>query len=246
MKLVKKIIQISQGNPLKLVNLFLNKKSGIVGFCTREKYNSLDVLLENHFNNYSDPSHPCRNTLSKSLEMLGGRPAKIIETGSAAWGVNSSILFDSYVNSFGGSFFTVDIRINPMTNLLRICTDRSKFYCDDSINFLKKFPKSGVSLIYLDSWDVSWSDPLPSALHGFSEFIEILPFLTPGSLLLIDDTPKDSAVMERVHSDHVNSFIAFQKAYGFAPGKGALVLNYLKQFSIGEILSHDYQLLVKF
>ena len=246
MRSINKIFKISRGNPLRLANLFLNRRNGAEGFSTREKFSSLDVLLEDHFNNYTDSKHPCRDSLSRCLRMLGNQPAQIIETGTSAWGANSSVLFDSYVNSFGGNLFTVDIRMNPMTNLLGVCTDRSKFYCEDSVSFLKKFPDRGVSLVYLDSWDVDWPDPLPSALHGFSEFMEIFPYLTDGSLLLIDDTPKDAVVMGQVHPNHLNSFLAFEKSYGFAPGKGALVLNYLKQFSFGEVISHDYQLLVKF
>lgn len=246
MESIHKVIKILNRNPLQLVNLFLYRKDGAVGFSNREKFSSLGALLDNHFTSHSDSNHPCRDSLSRALSMLGNQPARIIETGSSAWGANSSMLFDSYVNSFGGNFFSVDIRMNPMVNLIGVCTEKSKFYCDDSVKFLKKFPKRGISLVYLDSWDVDWSDPFPSAIHGLSEFIEIFPFLAPGSLLLIDDTPRDSSVMEKVHPNHLESFISFKNAYGFAPGKGALVLNYLKQFSLGEIISHDYQLLVKF
>lgn len=246
MRALNKIIAISGGNPFRLISLFLNRKGGIKGLAHRQKFSDLDELLENHFNKYSDPVHPCRDSLSRSLRLLGNHPARIIETGSSAWGANSSVLFDSYVNSFGGSLASVDIRMNPMTNLLGVCTDKSEFYCDDSVSFLKRFPKRETSFVYLDSWDVDWSNPMPSALHGFSEFIEVFPFLTPGSILLIDDTPRDSSVMEVVHPNHLESFLDFQRMYGFAPGKGALVLNYLKQFSCGEIISHDYQLLVKF
>ena len=246
MKSFSKFIKNIGANPLRLVSIFLNRRIGYKGFAKRKKFTSLESLIDDHFNNYSNPNHPCRDSLTRALKMLGNQPAQIMETGSSAWGANSSMLFDSYVNSFGGSFLSVDIRINPMINLLRVCTERSKFYCNDSISFLKRLPNPGVSLVYLDSWDVDWTNPLPSSLHGFSEFMEILYFFTPGSLLLIDDTPIDSVIMEKVHPNHLKSFITFKEKYGFAPGKGALVLNYLKQFGRGEIISHDYQLLVKF
>ena len=239
---IEKLARFFTTDPFKIYELLMRKRIGIRGTAFRKKFSSADALIENHFLAYSDETHPCRDSLKMTLDLLGGRAARIIETGSSAWGVNSSLLFDSYVNSFGGEFHSCDIRLNPIINLVVNCTQNSYFYCDDSVRFLKKIQKN-ASLIYLDSWDVDWLDPLPSAIHGLNEFMTIYPYISPGTLLLIDDTPKDADAMSKVHPNNLVLFEKFQRSFGFAPGKGALVLNYLKQFSIGKLIHHDYQLL---
>lgn len=244
-KKIDKLSRFFSIGPSKIYALLMRNNVGVGGESSREKFSSIDDLVANHFLVYSDETHPCRDSLKMTLELLDGRPARIIETGSSAWGVNSSMLFDSYVNSFGGEFHSVDIRLNPMINLVGSCTQNSHFYCDDSVNFLKRIQKKDASLVYLDSWDVDWLDPMPSAIHGLNEFMVIYPYLSAGTLLLIDDTPRDINAMSKVHPDNIASFQEFQNLYGFAPGKGALVLNYLKHFSIGKLINHDYQLLWK-
>lgn len=239
---IEKLARIFTTNPSKIHELLMKNRIGVRGTALREKFSSVDALVDNHFLTYSDETHPCRDSLKMTLDLLGGQAARIIETGSSAWGVNSSMLFDSYVNSFGGELHSVDIRLKPMINLVGSCTQNSYFYCDDSISFLKNTKKNS-SLIYLDSWDVNWLDPLPSAIHGLNEFMTIYPYLAPGTLLLIDDTPRDADAMLKVHPNNLVLFEEFQRLYGFAPGKGALVLNFLKQFSIGKLINHDYQLL---
>lgn len=230
-------------DPFKLSEFIFNKKFGVAGCGAREIFLSTDTLINQHFVEHSSPNHPCKDSLSIALNELNGKPAQIVETGSSAWGVNSSMLFDSYVNSFGGSLLSVDIRSKPMLSLIWTTTDKSIFYCDDSVNFLKKFSKPNISLLYLDSWDVDWANPIPSSIHGLNEFLSVLPKLLPGTLLLIDDTPKDIKVMKNVHPNYLKDFELFKKIYGFYPGKGSLVLNYLKQRSLGKLINHDYQVL---
>lgn len=151
----------------RLSPIYKGKKS-FQGVVSRKKFESLEPLIDDHFSKHSESNHPCRGTLTTALETLGQRPAIIVETGSSAWGTNSSLLFDSYVNSFGGSFLSVDLRAEPMFTLRSLCTNRSTFYCDDSVSFLKQFAiqKTQPNLVYLDSWDLNWADPLPSALPG--------------------------------------------------------------------------------
>jgi hypothetical protein len=237
---------------LELVAPVLRGGVGRRGAHDREKYDSLDQLIDDHFRIYSQADHPCRHTITSALQRLGCRPAFIVETGSSAWGTNSSLLFDSYVNSFGGAFRSVDIRAQPMVDLRSRCTPNSTFYCDDSISFLKKISEGESAgqglLIYLDSWDVDWRDPLASAVHGFQEFLILLPLLqrNAGGLLLVDDTPKDGEVMSSVQPGYLRAFEAFREVYGFGPGKGALIKNFLVGNSIGREIRHEYQLLWEF
>jgi len=230
-------------DPLKLFEFVFYQKSGVTGCASRKTFLSTDSLINHHFSQYSSHNHPCKDSLSIALNELQGNPAQIVETGSSAWGVNSSLLFDSYVNSFGGNLYSVDIRSKPMLGLIWSATKNSIFYCNDSVNFLKKFSKQNISLLYLDSCDVDWTNPLPSSIHGLNEFLSILPNLSPGTLLLIDDTPSNIEVMKKVHPNRLKDFELFKKKYDFYPGKGSLVLNYLQQRSIGKLINHDYQVL---
>ena len=215
----------------------------------REPFIDFKSLVEFHFQNFSSHNHPCRQTLQIALEHLNQKPSVIVETGSSAWGSNSSLLFDSYVNSFGGVFESVDIRVDPMHRLKKVCSSKSTFFFDDSVSYLRKYLKRSkkIDLLYLDSWDVDWSDPIPSALHGLNEFLTIFPILKKnGGLLLIDDTPKNSNIMQKVSEKHLNDYNLFITQYGFPPGKGSLVKNFLENNSIGSLLAHEYQILWKF
>jgi len=227
--------------------IYRGRKS-IQGVAARDRFESLDRLIDDHFHKYSDFGHPCRGTLTTALKKLGDKPASIVETGSSAWGTNSSLLFDSYVNSFGGSLSSVDIRAEPMFTLRSLCSNRSFFSCDDSVSFLKHFARQNLppDLVYLDSWDVNWTDPLASSLHGFYEFLVVLPLLRKGALLLVDDTPAESSVMLKVQPDCIEDFERFTRTYGFTPGKGALIKNFLVKNAIGKEVAHDYQLLWEF
>jgi hypothetical protein len=219
------------------------------GRTKRETYSSLEVLVDNHFALTDQSNHICRSTLYDALSGLSGKPASILETGSSAWGANSSMLFDSYVNSFSGNLSSVDIRLEPSITLARRCSVHSEFFCDESINFLKRMAKSGeqYNLVDLDSWDVDWLEPLPAAIHGFHEFLTVLPVLVSSrGLLLVDDTPLDSNVFASVTGLPPNVFDEFSDKYGFLPGKGGMIVEYLTRHNIGKKLSHHYQVLYSF
>lgn len=220
------------------------------GSAKRVAYDSVSELIVGHFKEHSELDHPCIGTLSIALSSLDQRPANIIETGSSAWGTNSSLLFDSYVNSFGGSFQTVDIRLQPLMTLPQLCSERTTVHCDDSVTFLgrKDTFNEHLNLIYLDSWDVDIHDPLPSALHGLHEFLTVLPYLrSSNALLLVDDTPLDFDTWFRVQqSSNRVEFQSFVERHGFAPGKGGLIKAFLEKVGFGELVAHDYQLLWKF
>ena len=135
-----------------------------------------------------------------------------------------------------------------MLTLQGLCSSKSTFYCDDSVAFLKTCARdhTRLDLVYLDSWDVDWPDPLASALHGLHEFLVLLPLLREGVLLLVDDTPQNRDVMRNVQPAHVEDFDRFMRLYGFAPGKGSLIKNFLVGNGLEKELAHDYQLLWEF
>lgn len=216
----------------------------------RPKFMSVSSLVNRHFIEHSLPNHASRVTMERALSILGGHPAVIVETGSSAWGTNSSLLFDSYVNSFGGEFSSVDIRLQPMLMLRNKCSPKSKFYCNDSVDFLKKLKESNksgfkVDLLYLDSWDVVWSRPEASGLHGLAELLSCLDLMQEGSLLLVDDTPYDRSYFSGSASD-LSDFDSHYLSYGIYPGKGAYIKSILNSMGRGREIMHNYQLLWQF
>jgi hypothetical protein len=228
---------------------FFRGKEGVRGTSSREKFQTAAVLISNHFEQIASTNHPCRVTMELALEMLKGKPSKIIETGSAAWGTKSTLLFDSYVNSFGGSLKTVDIRVEPLYTLSRICSGATTVYCDDSVNFLQKLTKTErYDLIYLDAFDLDPTNPIPSMVHGLNEFLLVLPVLLNfGGLLLIDDTPNTIEKWCEVQGETHREFLTrFTQMYDILPGKGGLVKQVLGRYPSAQVVAHGYQLLIEF
>lgn len=250
MKYLKKVVSKIRKEFRKIADKYsLKKKKFLTGKVKRENCKSIEEVLKIHFKTYTDKEHPCRDTLSLALELLDEKPARIVETGSSAWGANSSMLFDLYVSNFGGSFNSVDIRIGPAINLSKKCSNLSNFWCDDSANWLSNLVDKSfgeLNLVYLDSWDVDPKEPIESALHGLNEFLTILPLLKKGCLVLIDDTPINKEHALLVQGDNwANQWVESKKKYGFPPGKGSLIKQYIELNSLGKIIEHKYQLLIR-
>ena len=117
---------------------------------------SPDDLVREHFATRSNLSHANFKSMQEAISALCGRPSWIVETGSSAWGTDSSRLFDSYVATFGGRFWSVDSRLEPMLKLRKHMSKSSSMSCDDSVRFLKrwvdKYSSHRVDLVYLDSF----------------------------------------------------------------------------------------------
>ena len=213
------------------------------------KFTDVNDLVNAHFEEKSTLDHICKNTIQNALQRLSNKQAIIIETGSSAWGTNSSLLFDCYVSSFGGRFESVDIRIEPLIALQGQCSSNTHLNCDDSISFLNKWSSKNkgvkIDLLYLDSWDVDWANPNPSALHGLAEFLAASEHMQLGSLLLIDDTPKNEDFYIASKIDRPDFSDYFTKN-GFYPGKGSLVKQLLLSLGRGREIAHQYQLLWEF
>jgi len=211
------------------------------------RFSSSDELVSAHFASRSDPGHLNFSSLLETVRLLEERPAVIVETGSSAWGTNSSRLFDDYVASFGGELWSVDIRLGPLVELRRSLTPRSVLCCDDSVRFLRRWvdrnPGRRVDLVYLDSFDLDVGAPLPAATHGLQEFLAIRPALRDGSLLLVDDTP---AEIDWFGWPEREAARAFYEASGLVPGKGMLIEEELRKSAGVTKIHHRYQLLYRF
>lgn len=210
------------------------------------RYTDAGALCADHFRWRSSPDHVNRASLCFLIDQMGGRPQTILETGVSAWGTDSTRLFDSYIRSFGGAFWSVDIDSQRVARLRRSVGDGTTLVCADSAVFLNQWvgehPGEGVDVVYLDSWDVDFSAPLPAAEHCLRELEAVLPALHAGSLLLIDDSPGTLADVPVTARDSAPALYA---EFGAWPGKGMLAETFLASRSI-QPLRHGYQALYRF
>jgi len=206
---------------------------------------SIQDICDSHFRHWSFENHINRPGLTKAILALQAEKPVIFETGTSAYGVDSSRLFDRIASKLSGIFISVDINPQPKRALLFQHSKRSKFYVLDSVTFIKNtLPKlvDHVDLCYLDSWDVDWSNPLASAVHGLNEFDAVKNFLQPNSILIIDDTPCSIELVPDPFKDVASKF---EKEHGVLPGKGALILKQLVVEDFADIISHEYNLVLK-
>jgi hypothetical protein len=132
-------------------------------------------------------------TFRKFFELLSSfdNPT-IIETGSSGWSVTcSSLLFDRFINKYGGNFFTVDAAQYTIGRLKPMLSSLSEAHCGDSVEYIKNF-KYKIDAAYLDSYDIDWLNYEDAAQHGKREMEALLPHLNSRSIILIDDTPSSS------------------------------------------------------
>jgi hypothetical protein len=200
-------------------------------------------LVEKHFDTWSDANHQCLEGLRLALELLGNKPSLILETGTSAYGTDSSRLFDSYIARFGGTFFSVDINPLARQRLSFQHSRNSHFVVSDSLVFLDNFKLESahlrIDLVYLDSWDVDWSSPNESAIHGYNEYLRIKGCLKPGSVIIIDDTPR---TLDWIPEEFLEIAQEYWRINGVLPGKGALILKELHGNPLVKKIWHEYNL----
>ena len=204
---------------------------------------NVDDLIQNHFSIWSETDHVNKEIFRVSLNILGGIPATIIETGTSAWGTDSTRLWDSYIRKFGGSFYSVDIRREASQRLKWQLSKKTQLIVNDSVDFLANQSNLPADFYFLDSWDLDLTDPLPSAQHGLNEYLAIEPYLEPGNLILIDDTPCALRIGDPQKLPPKS--IKFIEKYNQLPGKGAFICSELSKKFEFETILHDYALLLR-
>ena len=194
-------------------------------------------LIKFHFDTFSDSSHINKELFTRLLNLLEKRASNIFETGSSAYGANSSILLLSYVMKFGGEFNTVDINPSIKRRLNHLSDKNIFFHSSDSVSFINSLDNSylgSFDAVYLDSYDLDIQNPSPSEKHGLEEFLSIEKYLKKGAYVAIDDTPND-----------LSFFNLNNTKYDYVPGKGALVLKHIKEFGGYEKIFHHYGVILK-
>ena len=149
-----------------------------------EKNNTYEM-----FSGIGKPKHLNYLTFKELFKNINNRKDLIfLETGIASAGTNSTYLFDHYIRKYGGRFWSVDINRNLVDSHKGNMCSATSLVCDDSVNFLKNWikenPNKQPDVIYLDSYDLDWYDPQPSAMHGLNEYLTLSPVLKKNSLLL--------------------------------------------------------------
>ena len=208
------------------------------------KRDAADILLKH---DGCPTSHINHTSLLDTIRLLDGRSAVILETGSSAWGTNSTCLWDAYVQEFGGSVWSVDLRRTPSRQLRGRVSPATTLVADDSVAFLERWARhhrgEAVSLVYLDSWDLVAQSPMPAAVHCIREYEAIRPVLRDGALLLVDDTPGSE---EWLTTDLRYEAITYRETTGLWPGKGMLLDLVLAQHPRVTKIHHRYQTLYRF
>ena len=163
----------------------------------------------------------------------------IVETGCARQLDNyegdgqSSLLFDKYINEYGGYFWTVDLSEESVNySKSKVISENSAVALGDSITKLKELntvllqSEKKIDFLYLDSFDAPRDQPevvYMSAVHHLYELVTIAPSLADGALIGVDDNWVEN---------------------GQLAGKGQFVFDYMQKS--GRPLCHDgYQLFWK-
>ena len=197
------------------------------------------------FSNKGDRKHINHCTFKRLFEeMRSLKEPMILESGIASAGTNSTYLFNEYVRKYGGRFWSVDINNSLVNHHKGNMCPATTLVHDDSVNFFNNWCKDNkeAHVIYLDSYDLDFYNPTPSANHGLAEYKALKPVIKKDTLLLIDDTPINPYWIDtrgRLYDD----MIQYYKVNTCMPGKGQYVLN---EVINAEKLLHNYQILYKF
>ena len=190
---------------------------------------------------YADKLGMRGETMRRVFEILEamGKPAyTIVETGCARSEDNwrgdgqSTILFDRFVNHSDGSVLTVDLSEEACAQLRAKVSAKVSVTCMDSVAFLRELSRHdrlNIDLLYLDSFDLDWRNPHPSALHHLHELCAIMPRLASGSLVVVDDSPR-SLAMARFKGKNM-----IVRDHGVA-GKGGYVAEFFAKIGCAPVI----------
>ena len=125
-------------------------------------------------------------------------PAALVETGCLR-GLNwegdgcSSILFHEFAVRSRSKFFSIDVCREHCAIARKHCP-KATVLCGDSVATLYRLRGvlKRIDFLYLDSFDVDWGDPHPSALHHLKELCAAGPMLGRGAIVFVDDNAENS------------------------------------------------------
>ena len=177
-------------------------------------------------------------------------PIIIVETGCLRVRENfldgqSTLLFDKYTLSRGGKskVYTVDINSSSTSVCKQTVSSNVEITTDDSVCYLNKLThkfftdKTKVSMFYLDSFDVDWRYPYPSAVHHLKELAAITKILHKDTLVVVDDSPAIGNLTKN-GNELAESWKILKSPPPTIGGKGSLVHEYASHVKAKLIFSH--------
>ena len=120
----------------------------------------------------------------------------IIETGTVRQIDNwegdgqSTIVWDTLATNLGGTVTTIDIDPIGAELVAELELQATTAIVGNSLDVIPTLT-GHADLLYLDSFDVDFENPLPAAAHHLSELMAALNLLAPGSLVAVDDNEDD-------------------------------------------------------
>lgn len=212
---------------------------------TRKKYSSIVEIIDCHYKHWSSPNHRTRTGMEIAI-LASDDIHLIVETGTSAWGCDSTRLLDLVAKKSGAIFASVDIRPEASLWLKHQVSKQTMFFVQDSLEFFEEtFPrnfKAEIDLAYLDSFDLDFEHPEASELHCYREFEKVCQYSRVGTIILIDDTPSN---LDEIPTEHQLVAQQIYQKNDRLPGKGALVLERVKNDGSFEILWHSHNLVVR-
>ncbi|HLY44413.1 MAG TPA: class I SAM-dependent methyltransferase [Stellaceae bacterium] len=175
------------------------------------------------------------------------RPPGIVETGcmrkNSDWGDGrSTLLWAKYAQYHPGCVvYSVDLDPQAVGLCRSMTEDWVQLHCGDSVRFLKSLADrpppnlAAIDLLYLDSFDVDFANPLPSAIHHLKELAAIAPLLSAETLVVVDDSPMSVLAVPQAAGE---LRLMSQPRIG---GKGLLIAEYAAQIGAQRVLS-GYQM----
>ena len=121
---------------------------------------------------------------------------RIIETGTVRQIDNwegdgqSTIVWDTLATNLGGTVTTIDIDPIGAELVAELGLQATTAIIGNSLDVIPTLT-GHADLLYLDSFDVDFENPLPAAAHHLSELMAALNLLAPGSLVAVDDNQDD-------------------------------------------------------
>lgn len=110
----------------------------------------------------------------------------------------STFMLDAFVNFYSGIVYSWDTNKDTQDKARRHLSDKTVLMNGDSVAGLHAFLKKHggtPDLLYLDSFDLCWLQPEPSGEHHMKELCSAMPFLSSGSIVLVDDSPNQQGLL---------------------------------------------------
>jgi len=194
----------------------------------------------------------------KIFKYLDSQPTPIIivETGCLRDPDNfqdgqSTLLFDKYTSARGekSKVYTVDINPVCTSACKKIVSKNVEISTEDSVRYLNKISnkflknKTKVILFYLDSFDLDWRYPYPSAAHHLKELTAINRILHEDTMVVVDDSPASANItqIDKIEQNNKSDNWKILSSPSPSPtigGKGFLVHEYASHVGAQLIFSH--------